>query len=216
MLGTPEVARVYIGSFWDQPLRLDCFLQNWPRHANHWQNLRFDVNRRLFEAEEQDLFADLQSLPRWKQRANKMMEMNLNWNNEQKNFRNAALRKLNDLIKRARLAKVGVTQIVGHLPVLFRSGYYLFKHVFSGGCSFIFQEKHPIPYSCNPSLLFRCMPTSSPAWRRTCQACSERRRNRRSSSRVWMPCKLNSAQPSNICKRWSLLSCDDMVWTNGA
>ena len=45
VLGTPEVARVYIGSFWDQPLR-------------------YDMNRRLFEAEEQDLFADLQSLPR--------------------------------------------------------------------------------------------------------------------------------------------------------
>ncbi|XP_066259927.1 EH domain-containing protein 1-like isoform X1 [Euwallacea similis] len=64
VLQTPEVARVYIGSFWDQ-------------------TLRYDVNRRLFEDEEQDLFKDLQSLPR-----------------------NAALRKLNDLIKRARLAKV--------------------------------------------------------------------------------------------------------------
>lgn len=81
VLQTPEVARVYIGSFWDQPLR-------------------FDTNRRLFEDEEQDLFKDLQSLPR-----------------------NAALRKLNDLIKRARLAKVHayiISELRKEMPSMFK------------------------------------------------------------------------------------------------
>lgn len=64
VINTPEVARVYIGSYWDQPLQIDD-------------------NRRLFEMEANDLFKDIQSLPK-----------------------NAALRKLNDFIKRARLAKV--------------------------------------------------------------------------------------------------------------
>lgn len=80
VLQTPEVARVYIGSFWDQPLR-------------------YDVNKRLFEDEEQDLFRDLQSLPR-----------------------NAALRKLNDLIKRARLAKVHayiIAELRKDMPTVF-------------------------------------------------------------------------------------------------
>ena len=64
VLGTPEVARVYIGSFWDE-------------------ELRHEVNRKLFEDEERDLFRDLHSLTS-----------------------NSTLRKLNDLIKRARLVKV--------------------------------------------------------------------------------------------------------------
>ncbi|XP_018570489.1 EH domain-containing protein 1-like [Anoplophora glabripennis] len=78
VLQTPEVVRVYIGSFWDEPLR-------------------YDVNRRLFEDETQDLFKDLQSLPR-----------------------NSALRKLNDLIKRARLGKVHafiISEIKKEMPV---------------------------------------------------------------------------------------------------
>ncbi|CAH8457117.1 unnamed protein product [Schistosoma bovis] len=72
VLGTPEVVRVFIGSFWDRPLR-------------------YDVNRHLFELESQDLFKDLRSLPS-----------------------NAAMRKLNDMIRRARLAKVHA-YIIGHL-----------------------------------------------------------------------------------------------------
>ena len=65
---------------------------------------------RLFEAEAQDLFLDLQSLPR-----------------------NAALRKLNDLIKRARLAKVKIACLARWLVLL---GTQLddlaLKHVMAG------------------------------------------------------------------------------------
>merc|ERR1719468_1076602 len=72
ILKNPEVTRVYVGSFWDQPLRNSG-------------------NRELFEAEQQDLFNDLQGLPRF-----------------------ATVRRLNDLIKRARLAKVHAL-ILSHL-----------------------------------------------------------------------------------------------------
>jgi EH domain-containing protein 1 len=80
VLQTPEVARVYIGSFWDKPLN-------------------YDSMRRLFELETQDLFKDLQSLPK-----------------------NSALRKLNDLIKRARSAKVHayiISELKEEMPAVF-------------------------------------------------------------------------------------------------
>jgi EH domain-containing protein 1 len=64
VLGTPEVTRVYIGSFWDKP----------------YQN---DECKKLFEAEQSDLLKDLYGLPK-----------------------NAVVRKINDLVKRARKAKV--------------------------------------------------------------------------------------------------------------
>jgi hypothetical protein len=64
VLNNPEVVRVYIGSFWEQPFR-------------------YETNRKLFEDEEQDFFSDIISLPG-----------------------NGPLRKLSDLIKRARQSKV--------------------------------------------------------------------------------------------------------------
>eukprot|EP01087_Luapelamoeba_hula_P003786 TRINITY_DN1363_c0_g1_i4.p1 TRINITY_DN1363_c0_g1~~TRINITY_DN1363_c0_g1_i4.p1 ORF type:complete len:309 (+),score=65.38 TRINITY_DN1363_c0_g1_i4:825-1751(+) len=61
---TPEVMRVYIGSFWNKP----------------YQN---DENKALFLAEQNDLLRDLRTLPR-----------------------NSAVRKINELVKRCRSAKV--------------------------------------------------------------------------------------------------------------
>jgi len=72
IFNAPEVLRVYVGSFWDKPLQ-------------------HDGNRELFEAEQDDLFDDLQGLPRF-----------------------ATVRKLNDIIKRTRLAKVHAL-IISHL-----------------------------------------------------------------------------------------------------
>ena len=86
VIGTPEVARVFIGSFWDQP------------YSN-------DENRKLFEAEEEDLFRDIQGVPK-----------------------GSIVRKLNDLVKRCRIAKTHayiMSQIKEELPTFGKEKYIL-------------------------------------------------------------------------------------------
>lgn len=80
VLDTPEVSRVYVGSFWDEPLKNE--------------NLR-----ELFEQEENDLYTRIAQLPR-----------------------SAGMRKINDLIKRARLAKVHailMDHLYSNMPYMF-------------------------------------------------------------------------------------------------
>ena len=72
VLSTPEVLRVYVGSFWDQPLQCTD-------------------NKELFELEERDLMRDLKDLPR-----------------------NSAIRKINELVKRVRQARVHA-YVIGYL-----------------------------------------------------------------------------------------------------
>ena len=72
VMKTPEVLRVYIGSYWDQPLV-------------------FTDNKELFDLEQKDLMRDLRDLPR-----------------------NSAVRKINELVKRIRTAKVHA-YIISHL-----------------------------------------------------------------------------------------------------
>jgi EH domain-containing protein 1 len=72
VLKTPEVMRVYVGSFWGQP----------------YQNPEYT---KLFDAEREDLLRDLHMLPR-----------------------QSTIRKVNELVKRARLAKVHA-YIISHL-----------------------------------------------------------------------------------------------------
>ncbi|KAF9202822.1 hypothetical protein BGZ49_007051 [Haplosporangium sp. Z 27] len=74
VIQTPEVMRVYLGSFW----------LHRPPNA-------FDDCRGLLDAEQTDLLRDLRDLPR-----------------------NAAIRKVNEIVKRARQAKVHA-YIIGHL-----------------------------------------------------------------------------------------------------
>jgi len=76
---TPEVLRVYTGSFWDQPLVIKD-------------------NAEFFEAEERELMGDIRNLPRYN-----------------------TLRKINELVKRARLVKVNayiVMRLKSEMPAM--------------------------------------------------------------------------------------------------
>jgi len=73
VIKTPECVRVYIGSFWDQPLQ-----------CGEW-------SRELLQKEMADLLNDLKNVPK-----------------------NAAIRKLNELVKRVRLCRAHA-YIIGHL-----------------------------------------------------------------------------------------------------
>lgn len=64
VVGTPEVCRVYLGSFWDMPLKME-------------------ENRALLDREKSDLLNEMMSLPL-----------------------NAVVRRINELVKRARAVKV--------------------------------------------------------------------------------------------------------------
>lgn len=80
VIRTPEVVRVYIGSFWNQPLH-------------------FTDNAKLFEAEQGDLLRDLRNLPS-----------------------NSTVRKVNELVKRARHAKVHaliISSLKKEMPAVF-------------------------------------------------------------------------------------------------
>lgn len=81
VIKSPEVLRVYIGSFWDKPL-----------------NPVGSTNSELFRNERDDLLSDLRSLPQ-----------------------HSAVRKINELVKRARLARVHallVNHLRGSMPML--------------------------------------------------------------------------------------------------
>ena len=72
VIKTPEVVRVYVGSFWDEPYKNKD-------------------NEKLFQAEQADLVRDLRNLPA-----------------------NSTVRKVNEIVKRARLLRVHA-HIIGYL-----------------------------------------------------------------------------------------------------
>lgn len=90
VVNTPEVARVYVGSFWD---KVDKNSENyalstiWESRLSLFSSHTRSTFARQVMAEHEDLLTDLRDLPR-----------------------NAAVRKLNEIVKRARLAKVSFSE----------------------------------------------------------------------------------------------------------
>ena len=123
VLLSSSVCRVYIGSFWDQP----------------YQNEDF---RKLFEAEQADLLADLSSLPA-----------------------NGTIRKVNELVKRARLVKVRAVSFVKKKE---KTGAMCFSYYYERSTRLLLDT-----------------------WRRRCLQCLERAANSRNSSTAWVKSSSN-------------------------
>ncbi len=103
VLDTPEVVRVYIGSFWDRPyVNAGC--------------------RDLFNSEEHDLFAVIFWITRIEHYCLFNYLINLCQQDLKTLPRHAALRKLNDFIKRARGVKIQaliISELAKRKPSMF-------------------------------------------------------------------------------------------------
>jgi len=114
VMKTPEVLRVYVGSFWDQPLM-------------------YRENKELFEMEENDLMKDLKDLPRYAPLSPSFLLLFVLDEHPptlsspgpprplppslpplHPSARNSAMRKINELVKRTRLLRVHA-YIIGYL-----------------------------------------------------------------------------------------------------
>ena len=140
---------------------------------------RYDINRRLFEAEEQDLFADLQSLPRnaalryrklihvlWK---NVYFLQEIEWSDQE-----GKTSKGNDYNNK-------ICCLWNMKPVILR---FLIDKLLRITTHFV--DQISLFY-----LLFlpRFMHTSSPVWGKTCRPCLGRKERRRNWLRILILCK---------------------------
>ena len=88
---TPEVCRVYLGSFWDAPLKLEENRYQVCMYVGEYSTLVVALCRVLLEREKRDLINEMMSLPK-----------------------NAVVRRINELVKRSRSVKVSRDRLHAH------------------------------------------------------------------------------------------------------